>query len=120
MKIVISALGINLESSVDPRFGRAVNFLVFDTDTNRLELVKNKQNQQAAQGAGIQAGQRVASTGAEVVLTGNCGPKAFQVLQKAGIKVCVGAKGTVKQAIQDYTEGKLKPTQEANVEGHWM
>jgi predicted Fe-Mo cluster-binding NifX family protein len=120
MKIAISSSGTTLDDDVDPRFGRARYFLVFDTASGTLESVENRQNRQAAQGAGIQAGQTVAATGAMVLLTGNCGPKAFKVLEQAGITVCVKVEGTVRQAIGDWKAGKLAPAATANVDGHWM
>ena len=41
------------------------------------------------------------------VLTGSCGPKAFQELQAAGIEVFLNAQGTVRQALASLKEGKL-------------
>ena len=72
------------------------------------------------QGAGIQASQNVLARKPEVVLTGNCGPKAFRVLQAAGVAVVVGVTGTARNAVQDYLAGKYQPVEEANVEGHWV
>ena len=45
--------------------------------------------------------------------------KAFQGLQAAGIKVAVGAAGTVADALAAFKEGKLQEADDANVEGHW-
>jgi predicted Fe-Mo cluster-binding NifX family protein len=120
MKIAITSSGTTLDDAIDPRFGRASYFLVYDTESGALETVENRQNLNAAQGAGIQAGQSVAATGAKVLLTGNCGPKAFRVLRQAGIGVFVQVSGTVRQAIDDWKAGKLTAADEANVEGHWM
>jgi predicted Fe-Mo cluster-binding NifX family protein len=53
------------------------------------------------------------------VLTGNCGPKAFHTLQAAGIQVIVGVEGSVRQAVQNYQAGKLKPAMGPNVTSHW-
>jgi predicted Fe-Mo cluster-binding NifX family protein len=120
MKLAISSSGTTLDDAVDPRFGRAANFLVYDTESEELQVVENRQNLNAPQGAGIQAGQLVAGTGAGAVLTGNCGPKAFQVLGQAGITVFVKVQGTVRQAIEDWKAGTLTAADGANVEGHWM
>ncbi|MBM4016796.1 MAG: hypothetical protein FJ288_00475 [Planctomycetes bacterium] len=49
----------------------------------------------------------------------NCGPKAFRVLAAAGIKVFLGATGTVGEAVAAFKEGRLAEAAEANVEGHW-
>lgn len=119
MKIVITAQGESPDSEVDPRFGRARNFIVYDTDADSYTLISNAENTQARQGAGIQAGRIVADAGAQAVLTGNCGPKAFRTLNGAGIKVYIGAKGTVRDAVESFKKGDLAEAEEANVEGHW-
>ena len=120
MKIAITAQGEQLGSPVDPRFGRSKWFIVVDTETGAFEAVDNKKNFNAAQGAGIQAGRNVAELGAEAVVTGNMGPKAFATLRAAGISVYTGAKGTVQEALDQFKAGTLDLAQGANVEGHWM
>ena len=119
MKIAVSSVGETLESAVDPRFGRAAQFLLVDTDTGEHTLISNAQNLNAAQGAGIQAAETVSSHGAEYVMTGHCGPKAFRALNAAGIKVVSGIEGTVAEAVDMLKNGKVKPSDGADVEGHW-
>ncbi len=101
MKIAITSVGPKLEDKVDPRFGRCRYFILFDTDTNKFEAIENT----GAQGMGgveIQSGQIMVDRGAEIVLTGSCGPNAFQTLQAAGIKVITGVTGTVQEAIDKF------------------
>ena len=119
MKIAVSAQGETLDSAVDPRFGRAAYFVIVDTESGAFEALSNEQNVNAMQGAGIQAAETVANSGAEAVLTGHCGPNAFCALNAADIKVCVGAEGTVAQAVEAFTSGALKPADDADVQGHW-
>ncbi len=119
MKIAVSAKGNSLDSEIDPRFGRAGYFLLVDPETLAFQVLENRQNRQLSQGAGIQAAQQVVEQGASAVLTGNCGPKAFRVLQAAGVKVAVGLAGTVREAVQKFQEGKLTFADSPNVEGHW-
>lgn len=119
MKILITTQGDSPDSEVDPRFGRAQNFLVYDTEADTYTPVSNKQNLQAQQGAGIQAGRTVADTGAQAVLTGNCGPKAFRVLTEAGIRVYVGVQGRAREVVEAFKRGELTEATSANVEGHW-
>jgi predicted Fe-Mo cluster-binding NifX family protein len=119
MKIAISSKGNTLNSEVDPRFGRAGFFILVDPDTLEVQVLENKQNLQLAQGAGIQAAQTIVEHGAKTVLTGHCGPKAFRVLQAAGVKVGIGVAGTIHEAIEQYKQGKISFTQSPNVEGHW-
>jgi len=119
MKIIITSEGTSLESQVDPRFGRTKHFILVDTDTGEFSAHDNTQNLNAAQGAGIQAAQSAARLGAEAVLTGHVGPKAFTTLQAANIAVYTGASGTVKEAIEQFNSGRFAPAKKADVEGHW-
>jgi predicted Fe-Mo cluster-binding NifX family protein len=118
-KIAVSASGPDLSAQVDPRFGRAPYFLLINPDTLEFEVVANQQNLQAAQGAGIQAAALVARYRPAAVITGNCGPKAFQTLQAAGILVIVGVEGPVREVVQNYQAGKFKPAPGPNVVSHW-
>jgi len=119
MKILITATGNSLEAEVDPRFGRAKWFVVYDTDNDSAEFVDNSQNLDAPSGAGVQAGANAVKTGAKVVITGNCGPKAFRTLSAAGIKVVIGATGSIREAAEKFKKGRYQYANEANVEGGW-
>lgn len=106
MKIAISATGKDLYSAIDPRFGRASYFVIVDTETgNIVNVIDNLAAQDAAQGAGINAGALVAGSGAQTVLTGQVGPKAFRVLQAGGIRVISNMSGKVGEAIEQYRRG---------------
>ncbi|TES94526.1 MAG: dinitrogenase iron-molybdenum cofactor biosynthesis protein [Candidatus Cloacimonadota bacterium] len=118
MKIGITSAGADLTSQVDPRFGRCPYFIIIDPDTEEFEAVENP-NVQAMGGAGIQSAQLVASKGAEIVLTGSCGPNAFQTLSAASVKVITGVAGTVKEAVSRFKSGQLQPTQAPNVGSHF-
>lgn len=119
MKIAVSASGPILEAAVDPRFGRAPYLLVVDPDTLEFEAVANQVNLQAAQGAGVQTATLAARYHPAAVLTGHCGPKAFQTLRAAGIPVIVEVSGSVKQAVEQYRAGKLTPAPGPNATSHW-
>ncbi len=119
MKIAITSQGTNLDAPVDPRFGRAAYVLIVDSETLEFEVLDNKENVNALKGAGIQAGAMVNDKGAEVLLTGFCGPKAFKVLKAANIGVANDASGSVKEAMTAYLDGKLPLADKANVEGQW-
>ena len=120
MRVAITSQGTDLDSPVDPRFGRAKLFLIVDSETNEIEPVDNAQNLEAAQGAGIQAAQTVVNRGVGAVITGHCGPKAFRTLRAAGVEVVVGAEGTVAEALEKYENGELRSAERADVEGHWV
>ena len=119
MKVTITSQGNGLDSPVDPRFGRAKFFIVADSETDEFSAVDNVQNLNAAQGAGIQAGRTVVGLGAEAVITGHVGPKAFATLQAGGVAVYSGATGTVAEALEQFKAGALQQAENADVEGHW-
>lgn len=120
MKIAVTCQGESLDSALDTRFGRAKNFIVYERETQTFSVVPNTQNLNAAQGAGIQAATTVAATGADVVITGHCGPKAFRVLEAAGIKVFTADENSIKDALQAFEAGKLTLLASADVDGHWV
>ena len=71
MKIIISSSGPDLDSAVNPRFGRAPYLLVIDSSTGELiESIDNSAGLQATQGAGIKAAAMAAERGVEAILTG--------------------------------------------------
>jgi predicted Fe-Mo cluster-binding NifX family protein len=69
-------------------------------------------------GAGIQAAQTMVNKGVDVVISGNIGPNAFQVLSTAGVKIATGAYGTVQEAAEMYKSGKLGETGASTVAAH--
>ena len=119
MKIAITSQGENLESEIDARFGRAKGFIIYDDLTAEFSFQDNNQNLTSAQGAGIQSAKTIIDAGAEVLITGNVGPKAFTALEKSGVKIFIGAKGNVQDGITDFLKDKLQQAQGANVDGHW-
>jgi len=120
MKIAFPAFTEDSNNLIEARFGRAKYFIIYDTETDQFTSIPNQVNLLSPVGAGIQAAQKVIESGAQVVITGHCGPKAFKVLSSAGVKVITGAEGIkIKEALEKYKKGELKPTLEPDVEGHW-
>jgi predicted Fe-Mo cluster-binding NifX family protein len=119
VKIAVTSQGRDLDSRVDERFGRASYFIVVDTETGSFEAHDNAQNVGSLQGAGIQSASNAAGHGVSAVLTGHCGPKAFRALSSAGIQVYVGISGRVKNVLERFRNGDYRPTEGADVRGHW-
>ncbi|HKI50397.1 MAG TPA: NifB/NifX family molybdenum-iron cluster-binding protein [Desulfobacteria bacterium] len=119
MKIAVTSKGVDLDSEVDPRFGRAAYILVVDSETLSFEVMDNQENANAFKGAGIQAAKMVSEKGAEVLLTGYCGPNAFKAMEAAKVGVANDATGTVREAVAAYNAGKMRLAEDANVEGQW-
>jgi len=107
VKLALTTSGETLEAPLDPRFGRAPRFLVFETDTSAFEIVDNRTGVEAAHGAGVQAAETLARLGVRCLVTGHCGPKALTVLVRAGIEVYNTDAKTVAEAIEAYRSGTL-------------
>jgi predicted Fe-Mo cluster-binding NifX family protein len=118
MKIAVSATGPALEADIDPRFGRCQYFIIVNPDTMEFETIENS-GASGSSGVGIATAQTITGKGVEVVLTGNCGPNAYQVLLAAGIKVFTGLSGKVQDAIERYKSGKIEASSQHNVSGHF-
>ena len=113
MKIAVSSSGKDLDSLIDPRFGRCAYFLLVETDDMSFEVFDN-QSIASGGGAGIQSAQFISSKGAKAVITGNCGPNAVQTLAAAGIEVFLENTGIVRKVLQKFKDGELTSTNTAN------
>jgi predicted Fe-Mo cluster-binding NifX family protein len=118
-KVAVSSEGPHLDAQVDPRFGRAAGFVIVDPQSMAFDYVDNGASQVMAQGAGIQAAEIVAGSGARVLLTGFVGPKAFQALTAAGIAIAQDLDHmTVREAVQRFLDGGLTMAEAPNSRGH--
>ena len=118
MKVAVSASEPSLDAMVDPRLGRCAYFVIVDSETMSFKGIENS-SAASAQGAGIATAQMIAGEGVETVLTGNCGPNAYQTLEAGGIKVVTGVTGKVGDAVKDFVAGRYQQSSEANVASHF-
>ncbi|MBW1933541.1 MAG: 4Fe-4S binding protein [Deltaproteobacteria bacterium] len=118
MRIAVTSQGNGFDDQVDPRFGRCAYFLIVETETMDVEPIKNS-NVALGGGAGIQSAQLMSRTDVKVVLTGNCGPNAYQTLNAAGIEVIVGVYGKVRDVVEQYKSGSFSSIQAPNVVSHF-
>lgn len=117
MKIAVTSKGKEIDSETDPRFGRCRYFLIVDRDKNEMIAIENESSM-ATGGAGPQASQTIARLGVNILITGNVGPNAFAALKVSGIKVMVGATGTVKETLERFERGELEEISDASVGSH--
>ncbi len=114
MKIAVSSQGKTLQDGFDPSFGQCVGFIIYDTQSQDTSFMDNSQNQNAAQGAGIQAAQAVSPSGADVLITGQVGPNAMQALSHSQMKIFASSAGTVQVAILAWEKNERKPITSAS------
>ena len=117
MKIALSAKGNNLKSPLDLRFGRCDQFLIYDLETEDLKIIDNK-GKESSGGAGIAASQQLIDESVEVVITGNTGPNAYDLLSDSGIKIYKGREASCGELIESYKKGELPRIKEAGPAYH--
>jgi len=118
MKIAVTSMGLSLDDQVEARFGRTPYYIFVDSETMEYEAVENP-NVAAGGGVGILSAQLMADHGVQCVLTGNCGPNAFQVFNAAGIQVVVGVTGTIRRAIEQFNAGSIAAASQPSVVSHF-
>ncbi len=117
MKIAVSSTDKDLNAEVDQRFGRCKYFLIVDSENMEFNAISNESSTSFG-GAGVKAAETVVNNGAEILITGNIGPNAHRTLAAGNIKIFTGAKGTIKDAIKNYKNGKLNKTDNPSVRSH--
>ena len=73
-----------LEAEIDIRSGCCQYFIIAEPETMEFGAIENY-SAMVAGGAGIPAIQKIADRDVEAVLTGNCGPHAYQLLSSVDI-----------------------------------
>jgi len=117
LKICLTAITNNLDSQLDPTFGRCAYFIIIDSQTLNFKALKNKAAH-VSEGAGVLAAQIMVDKEVKHVITGNIGPRAMQALKTAGIEVNIERDITVKDAIEKFRSKTLRKTNTPTVCGY--
>ncbi|MCH3916638.1 MAG: NifB/NifX family molybdenum-iron cluster-binding protein [Spirochaetia bacterium] len=113
MKVAMAVTGKDLDSKINPTFGRTPFFLIYDTETKKETYIDNPA-MNASGGAGIQAAQVVIDTGADTVIAYRFGENAAKVFEHANVKSYKATEGTVKENIEKLESNELSPLQEVH------
>ena len=113
MKIAISANGETNESILDVRFGRCEYFQIHDTEKKEIEILENL-GKCANGGAGIVAANQLIDEKVNVIITGNLGPNAFELMEKAEIKAYKCENISITSVLEKYNNNELE---EINISG---
>lgn len=105
MKVALSVQNASEQSMVDERFGRCLYFAIAETETGEITFVANEAAND--NGAGVKAARILLKQNVEAVIVGNIGPKAFEVLNRAGLPVYGGLTGTIQESLELLKQGKL-------------
>nr|WP_319374095.1 NifB/NifX family molybdenum-iron cluster-binding protein [uncultured Methanobacterium sp.] len=97
-----------LKGEVSQHLGKTPYFVLIKWENDQIEKFQVLESGSKHLGGRLTPGEFIAGSGANILLCGNLGQKAVQMIEKAGIDVYVGASGTVIEALQSWAEGKLK------------
>lgn len=86
MKVAIPVDAQSLDGAVAENFGRAANFLFYDTETKSVDYLDNS----------------------AVMSAGGAGIKAAQVLEAAGVKLFQSVGGTAQENLDAFAAGALE------------
>ncbi|AVQ39456.1 diguanylate cyclase [Clostridium sporogenes] len=119
MKIAISSTGKTMENLLDMRFGRCEYFQIHDTESKEVKILENK-GQNASGGAGIVASNQLVDEKIDVIITGNFGPNAFEIIEKAGVKAYKCESISITSVIEKYNKGELEQISMSGPAHHGM
>jgi len=108
MKIAFPTSGKNIEAQLADVFGRAPGFLVYDTEKKTCDVIDNTKNLIAEHGVGMKSAELVTGSGANVIITKNCGPKAQDVFDSAGVKVVLTEESSISVALDNFIKSESK------------
>jgi predicted Fe-Mo cluster-binding NifX family protein len=107
MKLCFTAKGTTLNTLMEERFGRAPYFIIVESKTESIEAIKNPYADGAG-GVGPKAAQLLIAHEVKVLISGQVGGNAKEVLAAAGIAMYIyNAGGSVKDAFDQFTKNTL-------------
>ena len=96
------------QNIIDSHFGHCEYYTIFTVDNNTKKIV-NEETLSSPAGCGCKS--NIATTlseiGVEIMLAGNMGQGAVNVLNNSGIQVLRGCSGDVKTVALNWLEGSL-------------
>lgn len=94
--------------NIDAHFGHCEYYTVFTVDDANKEII-NSETVESPQGCGCKSNiaQVLSKMGVNLMLAGNMGDGAVNVLKNSDIDVIRGCSGDVKAVVVDYLNGKV-------------
>ena len=103
MKALIAVSEKNgIDSKIDPRFGRAGYFMIYDLENDSIIDVYENQFRVAEHGVGIKTAGHAIENGCSLIIGAQPGPKAERVLKEGGVEIFTATSGTAGEAVENY------------------
>lgn len=96
------------QNLIDNHFGHCEYFTIFTIDDNTKEII-TQETVESPVGCGCKSNiaQTLSESGVKIMLAGNMGIGAVNVLNNSGIEVLRGCSGDVKKVAQQWLDGTL-------------
>lgn len=94
-----------MDAVVSDHFGKAPSYTLVDSETMEVKVFVNESDHNGGKGS---PPEHISRYGAQVVLAAGAGAGAINKLNEYGIKVYLGSKGTVREAVDSWKAGMLK------------
>ena len=94
-----------LEDQVGYHFGRVVNYTIYDDNTNKVEVIENTSSHRG--GTKLPA-ELLREYEVDIMICGGIGRRAIQLFEQYGVEIYIGAKGIVKDAIEQFRQNELQ------------
>lgn len=96
------------QNVIDDHFGHCEYYTIFTIDNNKKEII-SQETLTAPAGCGCKSNiaQTLSDMGIKIMLAGNMGAGAVNVLNNSGIEVLRGCTGDVKEVVQKWLDGSL-------------
>lgn len=94
---------------VTEHFGHCENFNIFHVQDNKIVKVESIPNPGHVPGY---LPNFLNDMGVNIIVSGGMGGGAVKIFKEKGIEVITGVKGTAKDIVTDYLDGKLEATNE--------
>jgi predicted Fe-Mo cluster-binding NifX family protein len=122
MKVAIAALGNSVDAAYARHFATATHYFIYDTETGEVEVMENTARNLPA-GRGVTLAETLIKKGVKAVVVELIGPKPFNMLRDAEVKVYPGPKLKVQDVLNAVKAGELAspltaPTEEPHAGEH--
>jgi predicted Fe-Mo cluster-binding NifX family protein len=112
MRISVPSMGNRgMDEMVGEHFGRVPTYTIYDTETDNVEVISNTSEHMGGTGY---PPELLANAGVNVMVCGGLGRRAIMMFEEMGIRVYVGASGTVRAAIEMFQAGSLAEATDEN------
>jgi len=112
MRIAVPTIGNGgLDEAVGEHFGRVPTYTIIDEETGSVEIIQNTSHHM---GGSSYPPEILYNANVDIMLCSGLGVRAIRMFEERGIRVYIGASGTVRDAIEQWRNGMLQEATDEN------